>query len=58
MADALMKYPEAAQYLSMGISTLKMMKKNNEIPFIQNGRSVRFDKAKLDEWKRQKSSGH
>lgn len=40
---------ELADYLHCGLSTANRLKKEGKVPFIQNGKVVLFDVAKVDE---------
>lgn len=41
---------ELTQYLSIPKATLYTWTHQKKIPFIKIGRSIRFDKAEIDEW--------
>lgn len=43
-------YRELSDYTGMSISKLKRLKKNGEIPYQQIGRSVLFNRKKIDLW--------
>jgi excisionase family DNA binding protein len=44
----LLKYPEAAHYLGVCERTLATLKAAGDLPFVQIGKSVRFDRRDLD----------
>jgi excisionase family DNA binding protein len=41
---------EVATYTGLSIHTLYAMVSQRRIPFVKLGSSVRFDKAKVDDW--------
>ena len=50
MAQEIMTSAEAAQYLRLGIDTLKRKARAGDIPAAKIGRSWRFRKPELDAW--------
>ena len=50
MASDVLTSEQAADYLQLGISTLKRMAREDRIPAAKAGRQWRFRKAELDEW--------
>lgn len=50
MAQEIMTSQEAAEYLRLGIDTLKRKARAGDIPAAKVGRSWRFRKADLDAW--------
>ncbi|MBM3472582.1 MAG: helix-turn-helix domain-containing protein [Armatimonadetes bacterium] len=50
MAQEIMTAQEAAQYLRLGIDTLKRWARAGEVPGRRIGRQWRFSKAALDDW--------
>lgn len=48
--DKLLTISEAASSLNISVSTLYKWVEHRKIPFIKAGRSIRFDKLKIDNW--------
>lgn len=46
----LLKASEVAEILNIKTQTVYLMKAKNEIPFVQFGSTVRFDKDELEKW--------
>jgi len=52
--DKLMNSAQVCEYLGIAESTLSKYKRTGVIPFVRFGKSVRFDRAKIDEYLRTK----
>lgn len=53
----LIKPREAAQVLSIGLSSLYVLIRSGELPSIRVGRAIRIERKQLDEWIRQQGEG-
>lgn len=50
MEPLLLRVPEAARMLEIGISTLYQRIASGEIPYVKFGRAVRIPRAALEHW--------
>ena len=48
--ECIMKTPQLCNYLKMKISTLYQLTHKKEIPFNKKGKTLYFNKEKIDEW--------
>jgi excisionase family DNA binding protein len=49
-ATILLRVREAAELLSLGESTVKLLIRKGELPVVRCGRAVRVPRADLDKW--------